>query len=471
VALGDLDNDGDLDVFIANNEADKVLFNDGNGTFTDSGQSLGSSSSLDINLGDLDGDGDLDGITAGIDSRVWLNDGKGNFSSSQIINCCIAITLGDLDNDGDLDAYGGSNGANTIFINDGKGHFTSQYYSNNDTFSIALGDLDNDGDLDALEGNVHGSDDLIQLNTGGGNFVFRSGLSANTVCRAASLNDFDGDGDLDAFLANSGSNKIWINSGVARFIDTGLALGSSYTFDIGIGDLDGDGDLDIFTGNSGANKVWINNTQIKFSTPPQNQVVQGVLYDITLEIAAPAGTNLDVTSHTMPSWINFDATNLSLTGRASAIDIIYDHLVAINVDDGVNTTVLSYNIDVLENTIPQITSTPTTSVQAGTNYQYQVTVTDDSNYDIQAVTIPSWLNFDTESSLLSGTPSSTDVGVHSASIKVTDEIQSVEQNFTIEVTSPPPPPTTQKQSKSSGGGSMFWLLLPVAFLFSIRSKQ
>ena len=46
VELGDVDGDGDLDAFVANhNQDNKVWINDGNGNFTDSGQSLGTSAS------------------------------------------------------------------------------------------------------------------------------------------------------------------------------------------------------------------------------------------------------------------------------------------------------------------------------------------------------------------------------------------------------------------------------------------
>ena len=77
VALGDLDGDGDLDAMVANqNQPNIVWNNDGNGTFTNSGQALGNGISLSVALGDLDGDSDLDAMVANQNqpNTVWTND-------------------------------------------------------------------------------------------------------------------------------------------------------------------------------------------------------------------------------------------------------------------------------------------------------------------------------------------------------------------------------------------------------------
>ena len=89
--LGDLDGDGDLDAFVANMGVNKVWLNDGAGTFSDSGQSLGSSESTStaIALGDLNGDGRMDAFV-------------GNNSEANKVYLQVSCD-GDLDIDGDVD--------------------------------------------------------------------------------------------------------------------------------------------------------------------------------------------------------------------------------------------------------------------------------------------------------------------------------------------------------------------------------
>ena len=83
------------------------------------------------------------------------------------------------------------------------------------------------------------------------------------------LGDLDGDGDLDAFVANYGgqANRVWTNSGGAVFSDTGQTLGSGHSHGAALADLDGDGDLDAFVANSNneANRVWLNSGAAVFS--------------------------------------------------------------------------------------------------------------------------------------------------------------------------------------------------------------
>ena len=172
---GDLDGDGDLDlvalpvsVLRVPSSRASLLLNDGSGSFKEIEDAFEVDATRDIALGDLDGDGDLDVFAvswgaAGArnpDNRVWLNDGHARFlpggAPSSGGN---AVVLGDLDGDGDLDAVVGQHDPHSVtpgqpsqvLLNDGTGTFSRSGELGGPNFQhVRLGDLDNDGDLDAV---------------------------------------------------------------------------------------------------------------------------------------------------------------------------------------------------------------------------------------------------------------------------------------------------------------------------------
>ena len=164
VGLSDLDGDGDRDVvFGVFGSGTRMWRNNGDGTFVNSGLSF--SGVHNAALGDLDGDSDLDLFIAersfgtGPGNKVLLNDGAGGYTDSgQSLGSSIsyAAALGDVDGDGSLDAFVGNSGANTVWLNDGAGGFTDSGLAlgSDTSFVPTLGDLDGDGDLDAFVGNV-----------------------------------------------------------------------------------------------------------------------------------------------------------------------------------------------------------------------------------------------------------------------------------------------------------------------------
>ena len=225
--------DGDLDAWIALDEADSVWLNDGKGNFTDSGQSLGSSYSAAVRLTDTDRDGDLDAITVGWDEdgTIWFNDGAGNFAESK------------------------------NHLSSGRIHM----------HGMTLGDVTGDGIDDAI---LTGSPNQLWFNDGTGTFINSDQRLASQACDTAALGDFDGDGDLDAYLAvgttGTAQDQIWINQGDGYFAESDLILSMGYTTGVGIGDLDGDSDPDFFiahgelgkpSGGGLPNEVWFNGMQ------------------------------------------------------------------------------------------------------------------------------------------------------------------------------------------------------------------
>jgi len=222
VTLGDADGDGDLDVFLSNwhysNPAlvAELWLNDGSGSFSLSGQEFPVSQHRLV-PGDLDSDGDLDIWLGGAESvsdtagAVWLNDGSGHFVPGSSGYRTGNAALADLDGDGDLDAWVTNyNQGSRIYLNDGAAAFTASTQGLNQqrTFSVGLGDLDGDGDADAWvvsagdENQVDGHSDRVWFNDGAGIFT-HSGQSLNPfVGIHCDFGDVDGDGDLDVVTAN-----------------------------------------------------------------------------------------------------------------------------------------------------------------------------------------------------------------------------------------------------------------------------
>ncbi len=128
VAVGDFDGDADPDAFVAiSGPPNKIWMNKGGGLFEASDNTLGTSGKSDtygVSLGDIDGDGDLDAFEANNynANNIWLNDGKGNFSEFQNLGASdsYGVSLGDLDGDGDLDAFvANNNQPNKVWLNAG----------------------------------------------------------------------------------------------------------------------------------------------------------------------------------------------------------------------------------------------------------------------------------------------------------------------------------------------------------------
>jgi hypothetical protein len=174
----DYDGDGDQDLVVANRPTAETqgfklsLFrNDGNLSFTrmdESALPVDATFPMSVAWGDVDNDGDQDlyaGNLYGMANNLYENLGDGTFRvmnggrATTDAGSSYAVAFGDLDNDADLDLVVANwGGASEIYLNNGEGHFeqtTSETFERSIHYasSLALGDYDGDGDLDILIGN------------------------------------------------------------------------------------------------------------------------------------------------------------------------------------------------------------------------------------------------------------------------------------------------------------------------------
>ncbi len=180
VSWTDYDLDGDPDLFITNenNAKNDLLRNDGEGQFTPitAGSIVQSTrSSMSASWGDIDHDGDPDLFVANagyyqeMNNQLFINEGDGTFTeitSGDAVTdggCSYGSAFADVDNDGDLDllvanGFCNNNLEDRLYVNDGTGSFTYAPDALPDmpercSFGAAFGDLDQDGFLDLVIAN------------------------------------------------------------------------------------------------------------------------------------------------------------------------------------------------------------------------------------------------------------------------------------------------------------------------------
>jgi hypothetical protein len=200
----DYDNDGDLDIFIGNQSGSPtgVLFQNNGGSFTDVSVSSGLetySYTWGADWGDFDNDGDLDLYLANSNTgnQCFVNNGDGTFTESAaalgIDDATSSFSCGwaDFDNDGDLDLYvaNASSGVDKLYRNDGA-TFTDVAASvgTNDTRhsnSTTWADFNNDGFLDLYLSNNGSENRLYMSNAGNSNHWLELKLVGVTVNRSA----------------------------------------------------------------------------------------------------------------------------------------------------------------------------------------------------------------------------------------------------------------------------------------------
>ncbi len=221
---------------------------------------------------DLDQDGDLDlfvanGNLVSQNNALYLNLGGGAFkrvTTGAIVNdggSSIGGTWGDYENDGRADLFvtNRNNVGNFLYHATGDTTFTRITTGRivtdvSNSNSSSWSDLDRDGDLDLYVVNFTAADFLYR-NEGGPAFTFAAidtaGLLAGTgPSIPGAWADYDNDRDQDLFLgiAGTGNDVLWRNEGHFAFTAVPFADGRS-TLGGSWGDFDNDGDLDLVATN------------------------------------------------------------------------------------------------------------------------------------------------------------------------------------------------------------------------------
>ncbi len=265
----DADHDGDLDLYVANPGRNRLYRNNMDGTFLEVAEAMGvaggDADSRDAALGDFDNDGDLDLFVANrsAPSLLYTNLRQGRFrdiareSGVADAETAGAVAVGDYDNDGFLDLFVAALGAgqHRLYRNRGDGSFEPDTGSQelDRALSGVIGldasffDFDNDGFLDlVVAGRVAegiGSGVFLFHNDGKGRFEdFSSILPQDlSAARRLAIADYENDGDLDLFLAGlDGGLRLLRNDGgnANRYLDVrlvGLRVGGGRSNHFGVG--------------------------------------------------------------------------------------------------------------------------------------------------------------------------------------------------------------------------------------------
>lgn len=294
VASGDFDNDGDVDLFVANFGANHLLENLGDGRWRDIAAAAGVAGdawSVSASFADVDGDGRLDlyvgnylDFAFATRKRCTDNESRPSYCSPEVYEPApdrLYRNLGD-GRFADVSAAAGIHAASGAAL------------------GVVIRDFDNDGKQDIFVANDM-ADNLLWMNRGDGTFAddaLMAGVAVNgdgmvEASMGVAAQDFDADCDIDLFLTHlaAQTNTLYVNNGRGWFTDrantTGVAAASIP--DTGFGtawfDADNDGDLDLFSANGAVtaiagqapgplglplrqpNRLWLNDGQRYWETP------------------------------------------------------------------------------------------------------------------------------------------------------------------------------------------------------------
>jgi hypothetical protein len=307
-------------------------------------------------VGDVNADGLDDlfiGGSYGSPAGLFLQKANGTFAEKQIPtenNEDLGALLLDIDKDGDLDLYVAAGGAeryadhkdyqDRVYLNDGKGNFTLNPTALpamlTSTATVAAGDYDQDGDLDLFVGGrvIPGKYPMAPrsylLQNNGGKFTDVTdavcpALKSIGMVTSAIWTDFNNDKRLDLIVVGE-MMKISVfqndGKGLKNITDqAGLERSTGFWNSIAAGDFDNDGDMDYVLGNIGQNTPFRlspeHPLQLHFADFDKNGSVDPI-FSMYEEGAYYPFASLDVLAQQMPvlkkKFLKYSAYAKAATG-------------------------------------------------------------------------------------------------------------------------------------------------------------
>ena len=247
-ALGDIDDDGILEVVIGSDAGTVYSFDSQNGNLEWSYQT-GDTVYSSPSLGDIDKDGFLEVIIGSYDGKVYAfngQDGSLVWSYSTGGSVRASPTLGDIDNDRELDVIIGSSNGYLYALNGENGSVKWSFQTGGGIpSSAALADVDNDMKLEVIVGS---DDDNVYAINGEDGTELWSYTTGEDVFSSPTVGDIDLDGELEVVI---GSFDYFIYSLKGKdgtlewqFQTEGYAYSSP-----ALGDINNDGTVEVVTGS------------------------------------------------------------------------------------------------------------------------------------------------------------------------------------------------------------------------------
>ena len=259
-AIGNIDNDGALEVVVGSNDKKVYALYGTNGTekwrFPTGGRVYSSPA-----IGDIDNDGQVEVVVGSDDHKLYAINGrtgeeKWRFTTGDGVQSSPA--LGDIDNDGQIDivvfgsydynvyALYGTNGTE-------KWRFTTGHSA--DT-SPAIGDIDNDEQAEVVIGSYDHNVYALYGTTGEEKWRFPTG---GRVYSSPAIGDIDNDGQVEV-VVGSDDHKLYAINGRTGEEKWNYLTGDMVKTSPAIGDIDNDGQVEVVVGSDDGYIHAINGT-------------------------------------------------------------------------------------------------------------------------------------------------------------------------------------------------------------------